>query len=177
MDLSHPDRGYLPPGMQTPLRSAVDWGPFPILSEGCRSRFAQSKMRAVNSVAWNFAMHQFTFRTAEAAGAIAAGVSDLALVNEMLEIARKHGHRPDARIGRLAEWLRTNMAPDGRWNERRLVLFTAYEDTRRWAEKLLAEALDDLQPDDRIASFTGATPLDRREELKRRLNAIRPRTR
>jgi hypothetical protein len=69
------------------------------------------------------------------------------------------------------------MAPDGRWNERRLVLFTAYEDTRRWAEKLLAEALDDLQPDDRIASFTGATPLDRREELKRRLNAIRPRTR
>jgi superfamily II DNA/RNA helicase len=28
-----------------------------------------------------------------------------------------------------------------------------------------------LQPDDRIASFTGATPLDRREELKRRFNA------
>jgi superfamily II DNA/RNA helicase len=63
------------------------------------------------------------------------------------------------------------MAPDGRWNERRLVLFTEYEDTRRWMEKRLAEGLDDLQPDDRIASFTGATPLDRREELKRRFNA------
>ena len=63
------------------------------------------------------------------------------------------------------------MVPDGRWNERRLVLFTEYEDTRRWVEKRLAEALDDLQPDDRIASFTGATPLIRREELKRRFNS------
>jgi hypothetical protein len=78
----------------------------------------------------------------------------------MLEIARKHGHRPDARIKRLEGWIRANMAPDGCWNERRLVLFTEYEDTRRWVEKRLAEALDDLQTDDRIASFTGATPLD-----------------
>jgi hypothetical protein len=110
-------------------------------------------------------------QAAEAAGAIAASVSDLSLVNEMLEIAKKHGHRPDARIGRLVEWVRANMAPDGRWNVRRLVLFTEYEDTRRWVEKRLAEALDDLQPDERIASFTGATPLVRREELKRRFNA------
>jgi hypothetical protein len=110
-------------------------------------------------------------QAAEAAGAIAASVSDLTLVDEMLEIARKHGHRPDARIKRLEGWIRANMAPDGCWNERRLVLFTEYEDTRRWVEKRLAEALDDLQTDDRIASFTGATPLVRREELKRRLNA------
>jgi SNF2 family DNA or RNA helicase len=34
---------------------------------------------------------------AEAAGAISAGVSDLALVDEMLEIAKKHAHRPDVR--------------------------------------------------------------------------------
>ena len=43
------------------------------------------------------------------------------------------------------------MTTDGRWNERRLVLFTEYEDTRRWLEVQLAEALDDLRPDDRIA--------------------------
>jgi hypothetical protein len=64
---------------------------------------------------------------AEAAGAISASVSDLSLVDEMLEIARKHAHRPDARIAWLAEWVRTNMAPGGRWNARRLVLFTEYE--------------------------------------------------
>jgi superfamily II DNA or RNA helicase len=110
-------------------------------------------------------------QAAEAAGVMAASVSDLALVNEMLDIARKHAHRPDARIHRLVEWIRTNMVLDGRWNERRLILFTEYEDTRRWVEKRLAEALDDLQPADRIASFTGATSTDRREELKTRFNA------
>jgi len=57
-------------------------------------------------------------QAAEAAGAIAASVSDLALVDEMLEIARKHAHRSDARIRRLVEWIRADMAPDGRWNER-----------------------------------------------------------
>jgi hypothetical protein len=49
--------------------------------------------------------------------------------------------------------------------------FTEYEDTRRWLEKRLAEGLDELQPDDRIASFTGSTPSERREELKRRFNS------
>ncbi len=35
----------------------------------------------------------------------------------------------------------------------------------------LLEALHDLDPEDRIACFTGATSTDRREELKRRFNA------
>ena len=39
-------------------------------------------------------------QAAEASGAVAARASDLALVDEMLEIAGKHAHRPDARIGR-----------------------------------------------------------------------------
>lgn len=110
-------------------------------------------------------------QVAEAAGALAAGVSDLAMVDAMLEIARKHAHRPDARIAKLADWIRTNLAPGGHWKDRRLVLFTEYEDTRRWLEKRLAEALDELQPDNRIASFTGSTTADRREELKRRFNS------
>jgi superfamily II DNA or RNA helicase len=110
-------------------------------------------------------------QAAEAAGALAAGVSDLGLVDEMLEIARKAAHRPDARVDRLAKWIREHMTGGGRWNDRRLVLFTEYEDTRRWLEKRLAEALDDLRPDERIACFTGATPIIRREELKRRFNA------
>jgi superfamily II DNA or RNA helicase len=110
-------------------------------------------------------------QAAEAAGALAAGVSDLGLVDEMLEIARKVAHRPDARVDRLAKWIREHMTSGGRWNDRRLVLFTEHEDTRRWLEKRLAEALDDLRPDERLACFTGATPIIRREELKRRFNA------
>jgi SNF2 family DNA or RNA helicase len=107
----------------------------------------------------------------EAAEAIDAGIGDKALVDEMLEIARRHANRPDARIAKLNEWIRENMTAGGQWTDRRLLLFTEYEDTRRWLERRLLEALHDLDPEDRIACFTGATSTDRREELKRRFNA------
>jgi superfamily II DNA or RNA helicase len=110
-------------------------------------------------------------QAAEAAGAIAAGVTDLALVDEMLAFARKHAGSPDARVDRLVDWIRANMISDGRWNNRRLVLFTEFEDTRRWLETMLSEALDDLNPEPRMAAFTGSTPTDRREDLKRRFNS------
>lgn len=108
---------------------------------------------------------------AEAAAALAAPISDRAHVEEMLRLASAAARRPDARVGWLATWVRANMAPERVWNQRRLVIFTEWEDTRHWLARRLAEALDDLAPNDRIATFTGATPLDRREELKRRFNA------
>jgi SNF2 family DNA or RNA helicase len=108
---------------------------------------------------------------AAAAGALAASGANLALVDEMLALARKHAHQPDTRVRALVQWIQDNITSGGRWNERRLVLFTEYEDTRRWLEIQLAEALDDLAPDDRIASFTGATSIERREELKRKFNS------
>jgi len=89
----------------------------------------------------------------------------------MLEIARRHANRPDARIVKLNAWIRENMTVGGQWTDRRLLLFTEYEDTRRWLERRLLEVLHDLDPADRIACFTGATSTDRREELKRRFNA------
>lgn len=106
-----------------------------------------------------------------AAEAIDAGIGDLALVNEMLDIARRHASRPDARIAKLLEWIRLHMTAHGQWTGRRLLIFTEYEDTRRWLERRLMEALHDLEPEERIACFTGATSTDRREELKRRFNA------
>ena len=107
----------------------------------------------------------------EAAASLAASISDRAQVERMLDMARQAALRPDARVHWLADWVRAELAPGGRWNARRLVVFTEYEDTRRWLERRLAELLDDLAPEHRIAAFTGATPLDRREELKRRFNA------
>jgi superfamily II DNA or RNA helicase len=107
----------------------------------------------------------------EAAEAIDAGIGDKALVDEMLEISRRHANRPDARIVKLVAWIRENMTAGGQWTDRRLLLFTEYEDTRRWLERRLLEALHDLDPEERIACFTGATSTDRREELKRRFNA------
>nr|WP_294528790.1 DISARM system SNF2-like helicase DrmD [uncultured Rhodopila sp.] len=108
---------------------------------------------------------------AEAAASYAAPISDRQAVVDMLEMARVAARKPDARVTWLADWIRTNMTHGGQWNQRRLVVFTEWEATRRWLERRLAEALDDLSPEDRFATFTGATPLDRREELKRRFNA------
>lgn len=101
--------------------------------------------------------------------------AELALVDAMLTLAERHKERPDARVAWLDQWVRTHMAPGGRWNERRLVLFTEWEATRRWLERRLAAALADLDLETpagaRIAVFTGATSQDRRETLKRAFNA------
>ena len=101
--------------------------------------------------------------------------AEMALVDEMLVIADQHKDRADARVTWLENWVRTNMAPGGKWNGRRLVLFTEWEATRRWLQRRLGAALADLDLDTpsgpRIGVFTGATTQDRREALKRAFNA------
>ncbi len=98
-----------------------------------------------------------------------------ALVDEMLAIAERHKEDADARVAWIAHWVRTHMAPRGRWNERRLVLFTEWETTRRWLQRRLTAALAELDLESpsgpRLAVFTGTTTQDRREDLKRAFNA------
>ena len=108
-------------------------------------------------------------------GGVGAGEADLraelAAVDEMLAVAKQHAARPDARIAWLVDWVRTNMAPGGRWNDRRLILFTEWEDTRRWLQRRLLEALDDTNRiDERIGVFTGTTGAERREVVKLAFN-------
>ncbi len=100
----------------------------------------------------------------------AAPASDRDEVEAMLAVARAAAG-PDARVRWLAEWVRANLPPGGAWNDRRLVVFTEWEATRHWLQRRLSELLDGLAPDGRIAAFTGATPPDRREDLKRSFNA------
>jgi predicted DNA binding CopG/RHH family protein len=117
--------------------------------------------------------------TAEAAtvvgaeGASAADLrTELAAVDAMLAIAERESLRPDARVRWLVEWIKANMLAGTTWNNRRLIIFTEWEDSRRWLEKRLREALADTdQADDRIAVFSGPTGQDRREQVKAALNA------
>jgi hypothetical protein len=51
---------------------------------------------------------------AEAAGAFAAGAANIALVDEMLALARRHAHEPDERVRLLASWVRRHTTVDGR---------------------------------------------------------------
>ena len=82
--------------------------------------------------------------TAEAASAL--GVADaakgdlrteLAAVDEMLVIAERYASRPDARVHWLTDWIKANLLAGPTWNRRRLIIFTEYEDTRRWLERRL----------------------------------------
>lgn len=113
---------------------------------------------------------------ASAAGVVGAATAnlrtELKAVDEMLALGTPHAQKPDARVYWLVDWIRQQMVPDGRWNNRRLILFTEWEDTRRWLERRLLEALDDTdRVEERIGVFTGTTGTERRETVKRAFNA------
>jgi hypothetical protein len=95
---------------------------------------------------------------------------ELSAVDQMRDLAEQN--RRDARVRWLVDWIRTHMVAGTAWNDRHLVIFTEYEDTRRYLERRLKEAFGDTdRGDERIGIFTGATSLDRREEIKRAFNA------
>jgi len=113
---------------------------------------------------------------ASRAGAVAATRealrSELAAVDDMLAIAERAKTRPDARSEWLVEWIKASMLDGLRWNRRRLIVFTEFEDTRRWLERRLKEALQQTEDaDERILVFSGATGSDRREDVKRAFNS------
>ena len=119
---------------------------------------------------------------AEAAAATLNGIAEIgrdqlaaerAQAAVMLTVADAARHLPDARVRWILDWARANLLDaDGRWVERRLILFTEYEDTRRWLQRQLAVLLDpeDAQGDQRIDSFTGITSTERRDAIKQAFN-------
>ena len=97
----------------------------------------------------------------------------ITIVERMLEICARCERKSDARVNWLSNWVRQNLfAEPGRWNQRRLLIFTEWEDTRLWLEKRLKEVIADTdRADERIAVFTGITGQYRRDEVKRAFNA------
>jgi SNF2 family DNA or RNA helicase len=94
-------------------------------------------------------------------------------VEAMLEIASRHERKSDQRVSWLIKWIRQNMLDaNEQWNDRRLLIFTEWEDTRLWLERRLREELPETdRGDERIATFTGLTGQDRREAVKLAFNA------
>lgn len=102
---------------------------------------------------------------------------ELQLLQEMSDIAENFRGKPDARVVKLIEWIRKNMCPDlgksgAKWNRTRVLIFTEYEDTKRYLIQQLQSALagsDDAER--RIEIFHGPTPPQKRDEIKRAFNA------
>ncbi len=90
---------------------------------------------------------------------------ELALLDQMAAIARASRFAPDARVTKLAEWIRHALPKHSR-----LIIFTEYEDTKAY----LLDQLKGIFPeqcDERIESFSGSTDKENRERLKRSFNA------
>jgi hypothetical protein len=97
--------------------------------------------------------------------------AELRLIEEMLPVADQARGAADRRVGYLADWIKRNMLDEsGRWNRRRVLIFTKYLDTKRYLEQQLRAAISGTDRADlRIASFVGGVDEDR-EAVKRAFN-------
>jgi superfamily II DNA or RNA helicase len=97
-------------------------------------------------------------------------------LQEMTDIAENARGKPDARVKKLIEWIRKNMCPDigksgAKWNNIRVLIFTEYDDTKRYLVQQLQSALAASEDADRrIDIFDGPTPPQKRDEIKRAFN-------
>ena len=98
-------------------------------------------------------------------------------VDRMLEISGSSRDLPDARIEAILDWIQAEMLDSQYdWLNRRLILFTEWDDTRRWLVERLKEGLlqrsrNRINLDGRILVFTGQTSLDERDRIKIAFNA------
>ena len=104
----------------------------------------------------------------EAATAASAGPADevgpeLALLDEMAGIANHARYEPDSRVRHLLAWVKAHLcpdlgAPDARWNDRRVLIFTEYTDTKRYlVQQLQAAIAGSDRHSERIMTFHGAS--------------------
>jgi superfamily II DNA or RNA helicase len=91
------------------------------------------------------------------------------LLRQMRATAARYKDAPDPRLSELARWIRENLCPDGAWNERRVVVFTEYDDTLRWMLRLLPDMIAG-DCEDRIERYTGNLSDKSREVLKKAFN-------
>lgn len=119
------------------------------------------------------AEEELQFATATAALAPPTDESrEQQLLKELADVAEAHRYKPDARVRAISEWIHENMLPGGQWNRTRIIIFTEYEDTLRYLEKMLRASIADSDGAlDRIKIFRGSTPKDEREQIKNAFNA------
>ncbi len=103
------------------------------------------------------------------------------LLDEMLSLAKRLRHQPDAKIQKLVDWIAENQCPAAstsgqgngskKWNDRRLLIFTEYADTKRYLEARLESAVEGTHlSEDRVMGFHGAMSDEQREQVQRHFN-------
>jgi len=102
---------------------------------------------------------------------------EIELLEEMSQIATKARYKPDGRIEMFEGWLKENLCPDlgkagAQWNEKRVLIFTEYADTKRYLQQQLeAIIVQSDQAQQRIGVFHGGMGDEHREKIKAAFNA------
>ncbi|HEU4711941.1 MAG TPA: DISARM system SNF2-like helicase DrmD [Pyrinomonadaceae bacterium] len=130
--------------------------------------------------------HEMEIATAAAAAGNTTS-ADIAreknLLEQMHDVAERGRGQADARVLYLLKWIRERMCAgiylpgevrqvkETEWNDLRILIFTEYEDTRRYLYELLKLAIAHTHlAEHRIGVYHGPTSPDKREALKRAFN-------
>lgn len=153
-------------------RSSIHQVSLPLLFESPgaddeRAEFSEEEVQAEEDA-------QMAAASMQAAGQTAR---ELAILDEMADVANSSRYQPDPRIQQLVEWIRQNLCPDlgqanAAWLERRVIIFTEYTDTKRYLQQQLQSAIaGSNREQERIDVFHGGIGEERREAIKSAFNA------
>jgi len=87
-----------------------------------------------------------------------------ALLSELREFATHAATRADSKARALIDWLKANLQTDGKWSNRRVIIFTEYRATQKWLHDLLAA--EGLAGQDRLLTIYGGMKMEDRERIK-----------
>lgn len=85
------------------------------------------------------------------------------MIARLREWAQATSHKTDSKATAILNWLHANLKPDGKWNERRVILFTEYRTTHQWLQEILAS---NGFGGERLSVIHGGMDLEERELVK-----------
>ena len=85
------------------------------------------------------------------------------LLNKLLTWAEREKNRVDSKAKAILDWINKYLKTDGKWNNKRVILFTEYRDTHAWLHNILVH---NGVKSEALMLLHGETPPEEREAIK-----------
>ena len=85
------------------------------------------------------------------------------LLNKLLTWAEREKNRVDSKAKAILDWINKYLKTDGKWNNKRVILFTEYRDTHAWLHNILVH---NGVKNEALMLLHGETPPEEREAIK-----------
>lgn len=100
----------------------------------------------------------------EAEMSVNLSIEQRSMLDRLSAWANKNQNYTDSKAKAILTWLREHLKPDGKWNDKRVVLFTEYRDTHSWLNSILAH--NGFGESNRLMIIHGGSTSEEREEVK-----------